>query len=221
MLLLLHISRSTSMSTLTLHYAPQSRSLGSLVLLEELGAPYDLHVMSLNDGDQRQPAYLAINPMGKVPAIVHNGALITEQAAIFIYLADLLAQAALAPAIDDPLRGPYLRWMVFYGSCFEPAVVDHSLQREPAPKRRSPYGSYDDVLAVVAAQLAKGPYLLGERFSAADVLWASALNWTTHFGVVPLLPAFKAYIDRVTSRPAYKRATAKDAELLARQEEGS
>lgn len=206
------------MATLTLHYCPRSRSLGSLVLLEELAAPYDLHVMNMSKSEQRQPAYLAINPMGKVPAIVHDGALITEQGAIFIYLADLFAKAGLAPAIDDPLRGPYLRWLVFYGSCFEPAVVDRSLQRDPAPKQRSPYGSYDDVLAIVVAQLTKGPYLLGERFSAADVLWGTALNWTTHFGVVPFLPAFKAYIDRITSRPAYKRAAAKDAQLLAKQE---
>ena len=203
---------------LTLHYCPQSRSLGSLVLLEELGAPHELHVMNMSQGEQRKPEYLAINPMGKVPAISHGEALITEQGAIFIYLADLYAKAGLAPALDDPLRGPYLRWLVFYGSCFEPAVVDRSLQREPAPKQRSPYGSYDDVIAILAAQLAKGPYLLGERFTAADVLWGTALNWTTHFGVVPLLPAFKTYIDRVTARPAYKRAAAKEAELLAKQE---
>ncbi len=204
-----------SSPAITLHYCPQSRALGSLVLLEELGEPYLLHVMNMSKGEQRQPAYLAINPMGKVPAITHGEALITEQGAIFIYLADLFANAKLAPALDDPLRGPYLRWLVFYGSCFEPAVMDRSLQREPAPKRSSPYGSYDDVIAVVAAQLAKGPYLLGERFSAADVLWGTALNWTTHFGVVPLLPAFKAYIDRITSRPAYKKAAAKEAQLLA------
>ena len=205
------------MPPLTLHYCPQSRSLGSLFLLEELGAPYQLHVMNMTKGEQREPAYLAVNPMGKVPAITHGQALITEQGAIFIYLADLFAQAGLAPALTDPLRGPYLRWLVFYGSSFEPAVVDRSLQRDPAPKQRSPYGSFDDVMGIVAAQVAKGPYLLGERFTAADVLWGTALNWTTHFGVVPLLPAFKAYIDRITSRPAYKRAAAKDAELLAAQ----
>ena len=207
-----------STSTLTLHYCPQSRSLGSLVLLEELAAPHELHVMNMSKGEQRKPEYLAINPMGKVPALSHGQALITEQGAIFIYLADLFANAGLAPALDDPLRGPYLRWLVFYGSCFEPAVVDRSLQREPAPKQRSPYGSYDDVIATLVGQLTKGPYLLGERFTAADVLWGTALNWTTHFGVVPLLPVFKTYIDRVTARPAYKRAAAREAELVAKQE---
>ena len=104
--------------TVTLYHAPNSRSSAALTLLEELGAPYRLHVLNLNAGDQRQPAYLAVNPMGKVPAITHGGALITEQVAIFIYLADLFSNAGLAPQIGDPLRGPYLRWLVFYGSCF-------------------------------------------------------------------------------------------------------
>ena len=101
--------------TVTLYHAPNSRSSAALTLLEELGAPYRLHVLNLNTGDQRQPAYLAVNPMGKVPAITHGDALITEQVAIFIYLADLFSNAGLAQQIGDPLRGPYLRWLVFYG----------------------------------------------------------------------------------------------------------
>jgi glutathione S-transferase len=108
----------------TFFHAPQSRSGGTRALLEELGADYDLHPLNLKNGEQRQSAYLAINPMGKVPAIRHGDALITEQPAVYIYLADLYADAALAPPIGDPLRGPYLRWLVFYGSCFEPAVTD-------------------------------------------------------------------------------------------------
>jgi glutathione S-transferase len=97
-----------------------------LILLEEIGAPYQLHVLNMKTDEQRRPEYLAINPMGKVPALKHDGALITEQVAIFLYLADLFPEAGLAPPIGDPLRGPYLRWMVFYGSCFEPAVVDRA-----------------------------------------------------------------------------------------------
>jgi glutathione S-transferase len=200
---------------ITLHHAPQTRSAGALFLLEELGADYDLHVLNLKAGEQRQPAYLAINPMGKVPAIEHQGALVTEQGAIYIYLADLYADAGLAPQMGDPLRGPYLRWLVFYGSSFEPAVVDRSMKREPAPPSTCPYGDYDTMLKTLTDQLEKGPYLLGEKFTAADVLWGMALRWTTMFGLVPVTPVIKSYIERVTSRPAYLRAAAKDEALLA------
>lgn len=198
-------------------HSPQSRSAGTRALLEELGADYELHVLSLKAGEQRQPAYLAINPMGKVPAIHHDGALVTEQPAIFIYLADLYLEAKLAPPLGDPLRGPYLRWLVFYGSCFEPAVTDKSLQREPAPPSTCGYGDYDTMLKTLVDQLEKGPYLLGDTFSAADVLWGTALNWTTLFKLVPDLPVIRAYIDRVLARPAIRRAAAMDAELLAAQ----
>jgi glutathione S-transferase len=199
----------------TFFHAPQSRSAGTRALLEELGADYDLHVLDLKSGEQRRPDYLAINPMGKVPAIHHAGALVTEQPALFIYLADLYPAAKLAPPLGDPLRGPYLRWLVFYGSCFEPAIVDRSMQREPAPPSTSPYGDYDTMLQTLVDQLGKGPYLLGDTFSAADVLWGTALNWTTMFKLVPELPVIRAYIDRVLARPAMQRAAAKDAELLA------
>ena len=198
-------------------HAPQSRSAGTRALLEELGADYELHLLNLKEGQQRQPDYLAINPMGKVPAIRHGDALVTEQPAIFIYLADLYPQAGLAPPIGDPLRGSYLRWLVFYGSCFEPAVIDKSMQREPAPPSTNSYGDYDTMLKTLVDQLECGPYLLGERFSAADVLWGTALNWTTMFKLVPELPVIRAYIDRVLARPALQRAAALDAELVAAQ----
>src|SRR5574337_227021 len=161
----------------TFFHAPQSRSAGTRALLEELGADYDLHVLDLKSGEQRRPDYLAINPMGKVPAIHHAGALVTEQ----------------------------------------PAIVDRSMQREPAPPSTSPYGDYDTMLQTLVDQLGKGPYLLGDTFSAADVLWGTALNWTTMFKLVPELPVIRAYIDRVLARPAMQRAAAKDAELLAAQ----
>ncbi|WP_284395312.1 glutathione S-transferase family protein [Dyella lipolytica] len=202
---------------ITFYHAPNSRSGGTFSLLEELGVDYDLHLVNLKSGEQRQSAYRAINPMGKVPAIRHGEALITEQPAVFLYLADLYPEAGLAPAIDDPLRGPYLRWMVYYGSCFEPAIVDRSQQRDPAPPSTSPYGTWDDVLNTLALQLAKGPYLLGERFTAVDVLWGGALHWTTMFHLVPETPEIRAYIDRVITRPAMQRAAAKDAEFAAQQ----
>jgi glutathione S-transferase len=203
---------------LTFFHAPNSRSGGTRALLEELGADYELHVLDLQAGTQRQSDYLAVNPMGKVPAIRHGDALVTEQPAVFLYLADLFPESGLAPPIGDPLRGPYLRWMVFYGSCFEPALVDKSMQREPAPPSTCPYGDIDTMMNTLTGQLAQGPYLLGERFTAADVLWGGALNWTTKFGLVPETPVIRAYIDRVLARPAMQRAAAADAALAAAQQ---
>ena len=203
---------------ITLYHAPHSRSTGVLILLEELAAPYDLHVLNLKAGEQRQPAYVAINPMGKVPAIRHGDAIITEQVAIYLYLADLFAEAGLAPPIGDAMRGPYLRWMAFYAACFEPAVVDRAAKREPLAQMMSPYGDYDTMLATVVGQLARGPYLLGAKFCAADLLWGTALAWTTMFDLVPKLPEITEYANRVGSRPAAVRIQAKDAELAAAQQ---
>jgi glutathione S-transferase len=202
---------------LTFFHAPNSRAGAVRILLEELGAPYDLHVLNLKKNEQRAPDYLAVNPMGKIPAIVHDGALVTEQPAIFIYLADLFPEAGLAPALGDPLRGPYLRWLAFYGSSFEPAINDVAMKREPAPPMMCPYGDFDTMLATLTRQLRAGPYLLGARFSAADVLWGTALGWITMFKLVPELPEIMAYIDRVSSRPAARRAAEADAQLAAAQ----
>jgi len=198
----------------TLFHNPQSRSKGVRILLEELNADHELHVLNLSTNDQRKPEYLALNPMGKVPAIKHGDTLVTEQAAIYMYLAELYPESKLSPAVGDPLRGPYLRWMVFYGSCFEPALMDRSMKREPAPRGTSPYGDYDTVISTLTQQLSKGPWLLGETFTAADVLWGTALGWTIGFKLVPELPEFKAYVDRFNARPAVIRAGEKDAELI-------
>ncbi|MDE2246009.1 MAG: glutathione S-transferase [Xanthomonadaceae bacterium] len=206
------------MSTeLTFFHAPQTRSTGVRILLEELGAPYRLHLLDLKAGEQRQPAYLAINPMGKVPALKDGDALITEQVAIYIYLADRFPQAGLAPAIGDPLRGPWLRWIAYYGSCFEPALMDRAQKHEPASRSSSPYGDYDTMLKTLTDQLARGPWLLGERYTSVDVLWGTALDWTTQFKLVPELPLIRAYADRVGARPAVQRARAADAALVAAQ----
>ena len=199
----------------TLFHSPQTRSSGALTLLEELGADYELHVLNMKKIEQREAAYLAINPMGKVPSIMHNGALVTEQVAIYAYLADMYPEAGITPAIGDPLRGPYLRWMAFYGSCFEPAFVDKAMKREPGPG--SPYGTFDNVWNAVTGQLAKGDYMLGDTFTAVDVLWGGALNWMTMFGMAPEIPVVRAYIDRIKARPAVARAGKIDADLIEKQ----
>ena len=203
----------TATDTITLFHSPNSRSTGALTLLEELGAPYDLHVLNMQAGEQRQPAYLAVNPMGKVPAILHGDALVTEQVAIYIYLADLFPEAGLVPGLNDKRRGPYLRWMAFYAACFEPAMVDRAMKREPGSAMMSPYGDSDTVVATVTGQLDAGPYMLGQSFSALDVLWGTALQWMTAFGLLPATPVVKAYLERVTTRPAFARVKDKDAAL--------
>ena len=136
-----------------------------------------------------------------MPAIKHGDAFVTEQAAISIYLADLYPEAGLAPALSDPLRGPYLRWLVFYGSSFEPAVVDRAMQREPGQHAMSPYGTYESVIDALSAQLMRGPYLLGDTFTAAGRPVGGALGWTMMFKVVPERPEFVAYAERIRNRP--------------------
>lgn len=204
--------------TISLYHAPNTRSSATLALLEELGAPYALHVLNMKAGEQCEAAYLAVNPMGKVPAIRHGDAIVTEQVAITLYLADLFSEAALAPAIGDRLRGPYLRWLVYYAASFEPAVVDRAAKREPVLARMSPYGDYDTVMQTLAGQLAGGPYILGERFTAADILWGTALGWTISFELVPARTVFTDYVARINARPAVARARARDAALAAAQE---
>ncbi|WP_158743357.1 glutathione S-transferase family protein [Acidisphaera sp. L21] len=204
---------------LTLFHCPNTRSSGVLALMEELSAPYTLHVLDRGKGENRAPAYLAINPLGKVPALQDGSAIVTEQVAIFLHLADLFPAAGLAPATTDQLRGPYLRWMAFYAASFEPALVDKFRNVEPGVRAMSPYGSYDEVIDIVTKGLEPGPYLLGSTFSAADILWGGALSWTTAFKLVPEHPAIMDYVARITARPAMQRATAKDQALAQAQAE--
>lgn len=202
-------------SDLVLFHNPHSRACMTRALLEELGADYEPCVLDFRRDEQLSPEYRSINPMGKVPAIRHDGVVVTETVAIFIYLADLYRDAGLAPALDDPRRGTYLRWLVFYAACFEPAIGDRAMKREPPPRMQSAYGDYDTVLKVVQDALQPGPWLLGERFSAADVLWGNALRWVTGFGMVEATPVISDYVQRVTARPAEVRAQKADEALAA------
>jgi glutathione S-transferase len=206
-----------STQPITLFHSPQTRSSGALALLEELNAPYHLHALNMKAGEHRQSDFLSLNPMGKVPAILHGDVLVTEQVAIGIYLADLFPEAGITPAIGDALRGPYLRWYVFYAACFEPALIDKALKREPGPVAMVPYGDLKMTLDTVITQLSAGPWLLGERFTAADVLWGTALTWMTGFGLVEPVAPIKSYIDRWNARPSVARVAKIDADLLKAQ----
>lgn len=200
----------------TLFHAPNSRSAGARVLIEELQAEHELQVLDLRTKQQREPAYLAVNPMGKVPALLHDGVLVTEQAAVHLYLAELYPEHGLVPPVGDPLRGALLRWLVFYGSCFEPALTDRALKREDCDPSWSPYGSFDSVVHLVQQQLEDGrTWWLGERLTVADFLWGHALADMLAFGMMPATPAVEAYAAQLRSRPAATRALALDAELTA------
>ncbi|HKZ10857.1 MAG TPA: glutathione S-transferase family protein [Rhodanobacteraceae bacterium] len=206
---------ASSESELVLFHNPHSRAAMTRALLEELGVDYELRVIDFRNSAQLAPEYLAINPMGKVPAIHHHGTVVTETVAIYIYLADVFRQADLAPALDDPQRGTYVRWLVFYAACFEPAVGDRAMKREPAPRAQSPYADFDTTINAIVGALKPGPWLLGERFSAVDVLWGNALRWLTGFGMVEATPVVADYVARVMVRPAEQRAIKADEALAA------
>ncbi len=198
---------------LKLYHAAPSRSAIARWMLEEVGEPYEVELLDLKRGDQTRAPFLAVNPMGKVPALIDGDVVITEVAAICCYLADAFPNANLAPPIGDPRRGPYLKWLFFGPSCVEPAMIDKTLQREPAPRSTAGWADYDTVVAVLRNAVAKGPYLLGEQFTAADVVIGAAIRWGMMFNMLPELPEFVAYRDRLGARPALQRQIAKDAEL--------
>jgi len=204
------------MAKLTLYHAAPSRSQVVRWMLEELGEPYDIHLLSLANGEQSKPDYLDINPMGKVPALKYGDAIITEVAAICTYLADEFPHARLNIPVGDPRRGPYLKWLFFSPSCIEAAVLDKASPRKEEPRRAMVgYGDFDTVMDVVAKAVAKGPYIMGEQFTAADVVVGSMLRWGMMFGLLPKRPEFVAYVGRLEQRPALQRATALDQELAA------
>jgi glutathione S-transferase len=204
------------MADLTLYHAAPSRSSVVRWMLEELGEPYDLHLLNLMNGDQAKPEYLAINPMGKVPALKHGDAVVTEVAAICTYLADEFPHARLNIPVGDPRRGTYLKWLFFSPSCIEPAVTDRAFPRKEEPRRGAlGYGDFDTVMNVVANAVEPGPYLMGEQFTAADVVLGSMLRWGMMFDLLPKRPEFVAYVGRLEQRPALQRATALDRELAA------
>jgi len=208
------------MPKLTFYHAAPSRSSIVHWMLEEVGEPYDIHLVSFKKGENRTPEYLAINPMGKVPALRHREVVITEASAICAYLADEFPRAKLNIPIGKAKRGLYLKWLFFGPSCVEPAIWEKAFPRkEPAPRAALGFGEFDTVVDVLAkAAGAARPYMMGEQFTAADVVIGSGLRWGTIFKLLPERPEFVAYVAGLNERPALKRATEKDAELQRMQE---
>lgn len=202
------------MADLTLYHASPSRASITLWMLEELGEPYDVQLLSLKDGDNLKPEYLAINPMGKVPALRHGDTVITEVAAICTYLADEFPKAGLNIPVGTPRRGVYLKWLFFAPSCIEPAVIDRAAPRkEDARRSMLGYGDFDTTMNVAAQAVAKGPWLMGEQFTAADVVVGSLLRWGMMFKMIPERKEFSEYAARIAARPAAQRAEMKDKQF--------
>jgi len=193
----------------TLYSNPMSRGRMVHFMLEELGAPYEMKVLDFEKREHKSPAYLAINPMGKVPAIVHRGVVVTETAAICVYLADAFPKAGLAPALDDPKRGTYLRWFFFGAGCFEPAVIDKAFARPPVERPGAiGYGTFEGMLATLATALKPGPWILGGTFSAVDVYVGSQIQYAIMTKALEPTGVFKEYADRIAARPALQRVLA-------------
>ena len=193
------------------YHNPRSRAQMAHWMLEEAGAPYRIVPVDFEKGEHKTPSFLALNPMGKLPTIVDRGTVVTETAAIIAYLADAFPKAGLAPPVGDPARGTYYRWLFFGAGCFEPALLDTMLKRPPPERKMAVgWGSYEDVLATLKTALAKGPYLLGDTFSAADVYVGSELRWAMMFGAPGLKgeKIFDDYVARLATRPALQRVTA-------------
>ncbi|HLW90735.1 MAG TPA: glutathione S-transferase family protein [Roseiarcus sp.] len=194
---------------------PQSRGRIARWMLEEVGQPYRTETLEFG-ASIKSPAYLAINPMGKVPAIKHGDIVVTEAAAICAYLADAFPEVGLAPQAGSRLRGPYYRWLFFAAGPFEAATTNKALNfvLPPGRERMAGYGSYKDVLDTLEGALSKSPYLLGERFSAADVYVGSHVGFGLSFGSLEKRPTFVEYFGRLSKRDAAVRANELDNALV-------
>jgi glutathione S-transferase len=189
-----------------LYWSPRSRSFSSLWLMEETGEPYERVLTDISTGAQKTAEFLTINPMGKVPALQDGDATMAEAAAICAYVAERYPQAKLAPPLGDPRRAKYLYWLFFGPGCVEPAMVQLATKIEMNPTSAG-WGDAQRVFDVLDVALEKGPWLLGDSFSAADIAIGSGLNFAVRlFKMVPSRPSFDAYIARCMARPAFQRA---------------
>lgn len=202
------------MAELTLYTNPKSRGRIARWMLEETGAPYTVNIVPF--AAMKGSDYCAINPMGKVPALEHNGHIITETAAICAYLADIFPDAGLAPT--DGERASYYRWLFFGAGPVEAAISNHAMGFIPSKEQSAfvGYGSYENVMDVLDQALSVTPYITGSRFTAADVYVGAQINFGLGFKTIEARPSFIAYSERLKTRPALQRATALDDADIAK-----
>ena len=188
-------------------------------MLEEVGEPYELKVLSLEGQEHKTPEYLAINPQGRVPTLVHRGRVITESGAINAYLADTFSKANLAPSIDSPLRGDYYRWLFFGPATMEPAILWAGLGKQVENIDYKPFPAVDEIVETLLELLAGREYVVGDHFTAADITIGGGLMWGMQmFKVIPALPEFVQYWERLEQRPAWQRSNKMNAEIMSRKE---
>ncbi|WP_044559090.1 glutathione S-transferase family protein [Azospirillum sp. B4] len=190
---------------LTFFHCPSTRSSSIHYLLEELGVPYETEIVDIRAQGGVPESYRAIQPHKKVPAIRHNGIVVTERAAITIYLADAFPEAGLAPALDDPRRGPYLTSLVYNDAVIDPGLVAH-MNKWPFDGRGAAFGTFEDMVAHLERVLGAQDYAAGDRFTAADTQWGVMMYWALDvMGLFKDKPVFRAYLDRLAQRPAFQR----------------
>lgn len=208
------------MSTQThiqLYHHPFSRAATVLWMLEELGLPYDLHFVDLTKGAQKDPAFLALNPMGKLPTLVDGEAVLTEVAAIGMYLADRYSAGVLAPALDDPARATYLRWILFGPSVIEPCAYAKQAGWDYRPGSAG-WGTWEEMHESIEVAIGDGPWLLGDRFTMADVCFGATIRFMLQFGMLEKRERIVAYAERLAARPAQQRGAAANGAVI--QEHG-
>lgn len=203
--------------SIQLYYHPYSRASGTIWALEEVGMPYELKLIDIMKGEQKGPALMDINPMGKLPTLVDDGVVVTEAAAIALYLADRYGAGRLAPALDAPERGTYLRWAFFAPSVVEPAVMAKAKNWD-VQEVAAGWGNSELMLSTLHSAIAGKRFVLGETFSMADVVLGGTLRYMLDFKMVEHTPDFDAYVARLNERPAYQRANARN--LAMRNELG-
>ncbi len=198
------------MADLVLHYAPRSRAFTALWLLEELGVPYELESFDLSSNHHKTEGFLAINPMGKVPVVVDQGVAVSELGAIAVYLTDRYGDEGLSPKITSPERAAFLRWIFFSSGIMEPALGEKFFKWN-VPASSVAWGSFDHMLETLQSGLEKGPFLLGETFSAADIIVGATARFGVMFGAIPNEEPLTRYLALLSERPAFKRAEAIEA----------
>lgn len=203
------------------YYNPMSRARIAHWALEESGLPYEMNVLDFDKAEHKKPEFLKLNPMGKVPAIVHRDHVVTEAAAILAYLADIAPEKKLAPGLQDPDRATYLRWLFFMATNWEASVLDKSFPRtqELRPSMLG-YGSYADVAHAVETAIEPGPYILGERFTMADLLIGAHLEYSLMMKWIEPRPTFLAFVERCQARPAAKRANEQSMKIMEKMKTG-